>query len=55
MFRSMEGNSNNASKISYPLGRLSLYVRLIAYQIEFVKAAKQEQNVLNYRNVNWKY
>lgn len=28
---------------------------LVAYWIELVKSAKQNQNVLNYRNVNWKY
>lgn len=54
-FRSMEGNLNNTSKNSYPLGSPSLYLWLMAYQIEFVKPAKQKQNMLNYRNVNWKY
>lgn len=55
MFRSIEGNLNNASKNSYPLGRPSLYMPLVAYWIELVKSAKQNQNVLNYWNVNWKY
>lgn len=55
MFRSMEGDLNNTSKNSYLLGSPSLYMRLMAYRTEFVEPAKQKQNVLNYRNVNWKY